>query len=228
MTSADTDLSNNTDSIKAAFGAKNRARLIDNYFAECGEALTPAEAWTHVYRLLLWIDQTTGLAHCYESDKSQPGKRWYSRSLAFHDWVATSLKTTPARLSERVDWLFLRAAKDLAAEVVRKAAKVASIAERQREPYNGRGFPQPGEDAELVALIKGELGAHLGTEPTAEAWARLVQMVRQYLALDNKRKNLVGEGFEDVLAQITRRSCQSARCRICSPVRRASGVLPAI
>ena len=26
-------------------------------------------------------------AHGYESDKSQPGKAWYSRSLAFHDWI---------------------------------------------------------------------------------------------------------------------------------------------
>jgi hypothetical protein len=25
------------------------------------------------------------LAHCYETDKSQPGKNWYSRSLAFHE-----------------------------------------------------------------------------------------------------------------------------------------------
>ena len=203
-----------TSSVKAAFGAKNRARLINAYFAERDEALTSAEAWAHVYRLLLWIDQTTGLAHCYESDKSQPGKRWYSRSLAFHDWVATALGAKPSNLSENVDWLFLRAAKDLAAEVLRKAAKVTAVAARQREPYKERGFPQPGEDAELVALIKRELGAHLGTEPSAEGWARLVQTVRQYLALDNKRKNLVGEGFEDVLAQVIQRTCRGPEIHV--------------
>jgi hypothetical protein len=32
--------------------------------------------------------------------------------------------------------------------------------------------------------------------------------VRQYLALDNKRKNLVGEGFEDVIAQVVQRTCR--------------------
>ena len=191
----------NQKSIKAAFGAENRKRLIDIYFEERGSAIAPGEAWRHIYQLLLWIDQTTGLAHCYESDKSQPGKRWYSRSLAFHDWIATALGTSPSKLSEHVDWLFLRAAKDLAAAVVRRAGKVARIAEKQRAPYNARGFPQPGEDPELAALIRKELETFLTDDPPPEVWARLVQTIRQYLALDNKRKNLVGEGFEDVLAQ---------------------------
>src|SRR4051812_11636599 len=66
---------NPEEAVKGAFGAKNRARLIDLYFAE--RARTHAPSFEHVYRLLLWIDQTTGLAHCYESDKSQPGKNWY-------------------------------------------------------------------------------------------------------------------------------------------------------
>jgi hypothetical protein len=35
----------------------------------------------------------------------------------------------------------------------------------------------------------------------------LVQRIRQYLALENKRKNLVGEGFEDVLGHVIRRAC---------------------
>lgn len=55
--------------VRAAFGAKNRARLIDLYFADRGD-VQPVAASEHVYRLLLWIDQTTGLAHCYESSVS--------------------------------------------------------------------------------------------------------------------------------------------------------------
>lgn len=201
-------------SIKAAFGAENRKRLIDIYFAEHGSTIAPGDAWRHVYQLLLWIDQTTGLAHCYESDKSQPGKRWYARSLAFHDWVANALNTSPAKLSDQIDWLFLRAAKDLAAEVARRASKVARVAEQQRAPYNTRGFPQPGEDPELAALIRKELEEHLSKEPPPEIWARLVQTIRQYLALDNKRKNLVGEGFEDVLAEVVRRTCNDNRVQV--------------
>ena len=211
-------------SIKAAFGATNRARLINTYFAERGGTIAPGDAWAHVYRLLLWIDQTTGLAHCYESDKSQPGKRWYARSLAFHDWVASALHTTPGKLAENLDWLFMRATKDLTAEALRNASKVTATAERQRSPYEGKGFPQPGEDPELEALIKSELGTYLKGEPPSEIWTGLVQRIRQHLALENKRKNLVGEGFEDVLAQVMKRAYPDPRIEI--HARRALNDLP--
>jgi hypothetical protein len=195
--------------VRAAFGEKNRSRLIDMYFASQPEAdVRASKAWAHVYRLLLWEDQTIGLAHCYESDKSQPGKNWYSRSLAFHDWVSASLAATPSTLAEQIDWLFRRATEDLAAEVVRKAERVAAAAVRQRQAYEGRGFPKPGEDPELVSIVKGVLGDHLNREPSAETWQLLVQRIRQYLAVENKRKNLVGEGFEDVLTQVVRRTCR--------------------
>lgn len=209
MTEKDKKEGSDAGSIKSAFGAENRARLINAYFAgQSEESLHPEQAWAHVYRLLLWVDQTTGLGHCYESDKSQPGKRWYDRSLAFHGWVSDALGTSPAELAQHIDWLFLRAADDLAAYVLKQAAKVAAKAEKQRAPYQGLGFPKPGEDPELVAIVKEALGSHLGSEPSPELWERLVQRVRQYLALENKRKNLVGEGFEDAIAQVIQRTCR--------------------
>lgn len=214
-----------SSSIKSAFGAENRARLINAYFTQQDEGSTiPAQAWAHVYRLLLWVDQTTGLGHCYESDKCQPGKRWYERSLAFHDWVSKSLKTSPAELVKNIDWLFLRAAEDLAESVLRKAAKVAAKAESQRKPYHGLGFPRPGEDPELVAIVRDTLGAHLESDPPPEVWDSLVQRIRQYLALDNKRKNLVGEGFEDVIAQVLQRTCRREDMQVFT--RRALHELP--
>lgn len=195
--------------IKSAFGAENRARLIEEYFSRQGSSsITPIQAWAHVYRLLLWVDTTTGLGHCYESDKSQPGKHWYSRSLAFHDWVSSALGVSPGDLSKNIDWLFQRAADDLAAYVLQKAAAVAAKADTQRAPYKGRGFPRPGEDPELVEIVREGLKDHLGSEPPPEVWDKLVQKIRQYLSLDNKRKNLVGEGFEDVIAQVMRRTCR--------------------
>jgi hypothetical protein len=200
---------NPVKSVTSAFGAKNRERLINAYFQEVCNVTTiaPADAWVHVYRLLLWVDQTTGLGHCYESDKSQPGKGWYARSLSFHEWVSDALDTQPDELANRIDWLFLRAAEQLAADVVRRAARIASKAERQRRPYEGRGFPRPGMDPVLISIVQDVLGSHFITEPSPEVWAMLVRRVRQYLSLDNKRKNLVGEGFEDVLTQVIRRSC---------------------
>src|SRR5438270_3336971 len=94
--------------------------MLDEWFA-AARAPTPGNAWEHAYRLLLWIDRTTGLAHCYESDKAQPGRPWYARSLAFHAWLADSLRSTPAGLADEVDLLFKWATTDLvvAAEAAR-------------------------------------------------------------------------------------------------------------
>lgn len=196
------------DAVTTAFGQKNRVRLLKMYFAsKHGGASDFASASNHVYRLLLWSDQTTGLAHCYESDKSQPGKPWYARSLAFHAWLADALRTPPSQVAEQIDWMFQKAATELAAEVLRRQSTLALATTKQLLPYEGKGFPKPGEDPELVSIVRQVLGEHLGTEPTGEKWRMLVQRIRQYLTLDNKRENLLGEGFEDVLGAIIQRSC---------------------
>ncbi len=169
--------------------------------------MNPSNAWKHVYRLLLWSDPTTGLAHCYESDKSQPGKLWYGRSLSFHDWLSTALQVEPADLVRNIDWLFTTACRDLAAAAERTEQKLIQKAETQRALYDSRAFPEPGTDPELALLIAEALRPHLSGEPTEHQWRSVTQRVRQYLAVQNKRKNLVGEGFEDVLAQVVRRTC---------------------
>lgn len=84
-----------SEAVSRAFGVANRERLLDEYFGTTSH-LNAANAWQHVYRLLLWIDRTTGLAHCYESDKCQPGRPWYARSLRFHDWFASELESPQA------------------------------------------------------------------------------------------------------------------------------------
>ena len=201
--------------IKAAFGAANRNRLIEEYFKGASDGGTvAADVWRHVYRLLLWADPTTGLAHCYESDKSQPGKHWYGRSLAFHDWVSTALGSSPAKLADDIDWLFRRATADLAAEVLHKAQRLARAAAAQRDPYEGRQFPKPGEDPELISIVKDVLGPHLESDPSAETWQLLVQRVRQHITGENKRKNLVGEGFEDLLTHIILRTCTAPNMQV--------------
>lgn len=188
--------------VRGAFGERNRARLIAQYFQEHNEPEAPA--WMHIYRLLLWVNQITGLAHCYESDKCQPGKPWYGRSLAFHDWASRSLNVEPMSLAENIDWLFRRATKDLAEEVLRNAQQRIKRAEQQRKPFADRGLPEPGEDLELVALIRESLAGHLHGEVPRPSWNILVERIREYLAQENKRKNLVGEGFEDVITAVIR------------------------
>ncbi len=200
-------------SVKAAFGAGNRARLLEQYFAE-HQKPSAATAWQHVYDLLLWIDQTTGLAHCYESDKSQPGKHWYPRSLAFHAWLADTLGVSPDALGGRLDWLFRRATLDLAQSLLAKRDRVNARAQQQRAPFESRQMPRPGEDPELVAIVREVLKDHLQDEPTSDKWRELVERVRQHVSLENKRKNLVGEGFEDVIAEIVRRTSTAGTAEV--------------
>ena len=156
-----------------------------------------------VYRLLLWIDRTTGLAHCYESDKSQPGRPWYARSLAFHGWLARALGVTPLSLASETDWLFREGIKRLAQVNVTLQAERAAAAERQRAAFPC--FPAPGDDPELEALILEHLGPWLAEEPPRDVMSALTRLTRNHFTQENKRRNLVGEGFEDVLGGIASR-----------------------
>jgi len=186
-----------------AFGAESRLQLLEEYFKGTGP-IPPKAAWLHVYRLLLWTDRTTGLAHCYESDKAQPGRPWYGRSLAFHEWLSKSLAVAPHEVGAEIDWLFRRGTERLAVVVAKMDAARTAKAAEQRAPYAGKSFPEPGEDPAFEALVREELGKWL-SDPPVDVLRRLTQRIRTYFGQENKRKNLVGEGFEDVLAALIKR-----------------------
>ena len=190
--------------VQRAFGEENRRRLLARYFADAGPT-TAESAWRHTYRLLLWIDPTTGLAHCYESDKSQPGRPWYARTLAFHTWVAQAIGSTADGLSDQIDLLFRWASDDLAAASAARRTAHAATAEEQRKPYSGQHLPLPGEDPDLIRMITQTLAEWLSREPPDEVLRDLAERIRAHVTQENKRKNLVGEGFEDTLAAILQR-----------------------
>lgn len=186
-----------------AFGADSRRRLLSHYFSFFPNGgVTPENVYKHIYRLLLWTDPTTGLAHCYESDKAQPGRPWYERSLRFHAWLAEELGAVPAALGGEIDWLFRSAARDLVRGLTERRL---ALARQQREPFDGLGMPEPGEDPELEEIIREALRPWLREQPPSDALARLTQRIHEHIRLENKRKNLVGEGFEDVLAAVVSR-----------------------
>ena len=196
--------------VKAAFGAANRNRLIDLFLTDA----TADEPWKAVYKLILWVDKTTGLAHCYESDKCQPGKPWHVRALRFHDWLTTACGASPTTLGEQLDWLFRHVSDDYARFMVNRYRQLLVKAELQRAPYTGRDFPEPGDDPGIVATIREVLGPHLASEPTHEQWRQLTGRVRDLITLENKRKNIVGEGFEDVLGAVVRRSAPQGTLQV--------------
>ena len=184
------------------FSHPNRVRLIDEYFGE--RRIDPHEAWKDVYRLLLWSDPTTGLAHCYESDKAQPGRPWYARTLAFHAWLADQFAVRQAELPDALDWMFRRVIKRVADEDAARRQRLIEKAATQREPYEA-GMPAPGEDSELHQIIEPLLPRELADRPNDELVSDVLQRVRVHIASENKRKNLLGRGFEDVLAGVIRR-----------------------
>jgi hypothetical protein len=186
------------------FSHPNRVQLIDEYFGELGiNEIAPEDAWLHVYRLLLWSDPTTGLAHCYESDKAQPGRPWYARSLAFHEWLAARLGVTAGELPDHLDWMFRRVIAQVAGEAAARQEQLAATAAAQREAY-AADMPEPGEDPELRQLIESLLPSGGPERPSEEHIGGALRQMRAYIASENKRKNLLGRGFEDVLAAIVR------------------------
>jgi hypothetical protein len=185
------------------FGAASRAELIEQFFR--GRAVTTEEAWKDVYRLLLWIDRTTGLAHCYESDKAQPGRAWYARSLAFHAWVAERLDIPAAELGQHLDWLFREATERLAAAALAQQAARARAAEAQRAPWAELRMPAPGDDPELREILERLMNPDPSLRPEEPEVGQVMQELRAHFANENRRKNLLGEGFEDVLGAILSR-----------------------
>jgi len=109
------------------------------------------------------------------------------------------------KLAALGDWLFRKAIEDVVRVAGAVKATRTSAAAIQRAKFAGKNMPEPGEDPELALIIKGALQKYLKAEPTPEEWRRLTQEIFAHFALENKRRNLVGEGFEDLLAEIIRR-----------------------
>jgi len=181
------------------FSRPNRVALIDRYFGD--RKVEPRDAWKDVYRLLLWCDPTTGLAHCYESDKSQPGRPWYGRTLAFHDWLGEQLDLSNDSLPDALDWMFRQVIEQVAAEETHHREALAAKAEDQRSLYDNT-MPVPGDDPELRLLIEPLLPPDPSQRPREEAVRESLRKIRAHIGNENKRKNLLGRGFEDVLAGV--------------------------
>lgn len=184
-----------------AFSQPARLALIDRYFG--GRVVQPGEAWKDVYRLLLWADATTGLAHCYESDKAQPGRPWYARTLAFHSWLAMQFDVPPLELADELDWMFRQVIKRVADEETAKRQALEEKAQGQIAEFS-RPMPVPDDDPELREIIEPLLpdGPY---RPSNHTIRYVLRRVRAHIASENKRKNLLGRGFEDVLAGVIQR-----------------------
>ena len=175
------------------FGQEIRNRILEQYFASAGE-VTAANAWEHVYRLLLWKNEAAQLAHIYDSNHMQKGRMFHGRAVRFTDALCAKWGVSKNELWPQIDVLF-RGCVD---ELKRQAA-----AKRRTESNEGEDVPDPSElHAELASILRE------GGLPEAEAnrlAARLEGEARYYFTISNKRKNALGEGFEDLLHYLLRR-----------------------
>lgn len=197
MTSVDPTLS------RSPFAKLHRVQLIDRFFGR--RTIDPAEAWKDVYRLLLWVDERTRIAHCYESDKSQPGRAWYARSLAFHEWVSDQFGVAPSDLHEHVDWMFQQVMTDVIESEMDATMNRARRGQAGVAPDALKRLPMSWEDPYLHELVEPLMPLDPVERLSPAGVSRVLRKLAVYMRSGVKRANLLGRGFEDALDGLIRR-----------------------
>ena len=190
--------------LKSPFGHAERMRVLERYFAQAGE-VTAESAWEHVYRCLLWMNRGAGLAHIYDSNHMQPGGNFHSRAVRFTDELCRVLGVSRKGLPAEIDFLFK-----------------GCVAEWKR------GRPSeidPDIESELILALEQLLRGQNLPEERVGALARQIEALsRDFFTIDNKRKNALGEGFEDLLYLLLTRVARIPHERIA--LRRPVSQLP--
>ncbi len=192
-----------------------RLRALRDYVATSG--LVDADnAWGLVYRLLLSMDRRTKLAHVYDANHMQPGGSFHSRAVRFTTLLAKEWMIEPSALGAEVDRMF-------------GACVVEYLAQREEGAANAQ--PVSDEEASsFVEDVRALLVERLAT-PSAEATALAVEIERRaedYFTIGQKRQNVRGEGFEDVLGHLLREVARvpAKQLRLRTPANALPGFKP--
>ncbi len=196
--------------------------MLEEYFREAGE-VTAANAWQHVYRVLLWLDERTQLAHIYDSNHMQQGGAFYSRAVRFTDEVSKELSIDRKDLGNRIDVLFKGCVAELLkreganpAASAEEVAQLALLAEEDGEEL---------DESELIGEISDLLASAGVAAPKVPSLARAIEeRARRFFTLGNKRKNALGEGFEDLLTMLLEKVSKVPTSKI--QVRKRVSALP--
>jgi hypothetical protein len=155
-------------------------RVLGEYFAQAGE-VTADNAWEHVYRCLLWMNEGAGLAHIYDSNHMQPGGNFHNRAVRFTEELCGLFGVTRAELPAAIDYLF----KGCVVEWKRTRAAAAI---------------DPEIESELISATEQLLRSEGLADERVRPVARQIEALsRDFFTIGNKRKNALGEGFEDLL-----------------------------
>jgi hypothetical protein len=192
---------------KSPFGRETRLRVLNEYFSQSG-AVTAENSWEHVYRCLLWIDEGTRLAHIYDSNHMQMGGNFHQRAVRFTDALCERWSVTRRDLPNRLDYLFSGCVAEWRRQAARKKKNDLFDVE------NDGGDPEDDEtqaverelESDLVATIAAMLGSSGLQGEAANRLAKKIELAsRDFFTIGNKRKNALGEGFEDLLFLLLQR-----------------------
>ncbi len=128
------------------------------------------------------MNEATGLAHIYDANHMQPGKFFHTRAVRFTDELCKSWGIGKADLPNLIDKLFK-----------------GCVAEWQKS----RKAPDDDDEdieSDLRTSIQEILAAE-GVDPAhvPDLAKRIEALSRDFFTIGNKRKNALGEGFEDLL-----------------------------
>lgn len=188
--------------LESPFGKKTRLRILQEYFSAAGP-VTAANAWEHVYHLLLWIDERTRLAHIYDSNHMQPGGNFYSRAVRFTSELCARWHIPQEQLGEHVDFLFKGCVRELEKqEGVQTAVSQPLLAElvAQEDAEEAGAELDESELVDEIAALLARTG--LAAAQVSSLAREIAQRAKTFYTIGNKRKNALGEGFEDVVEHL--------------------------
>jgi hypothetical protein len=192
-------------------------RVLGRYFESTG-SVTASNAWEHVYRCLLWMNEPAGLAHIYDSNHMQAGGNFHSRAVRFTESLCAHWHTDKQGLGSQLDVLF----RGCVAELRRRTAEAA------------QNDADASVEAEIVSDLIAEIASLLQQEGLpagrASTLARRIELrSRDFFTIGNKRKNALGEGFEDLLTLLLERvsGIPQERFALRRPVSSLPGFRPA-
>lgn len=191
--------------IQSAFGQRTRQRVLDEYFQTTG-AVTATNAWEHVYRTMLWMDERTHLAHIYDSNHMQRGGNFYARAVRFTELLCQRFGVSRAELGDQVDYLFRGCVQEMleheniSAEAGASAA--AQLAEQEETEAAGVDLDESAFLADIIGLLQ---DAGFSPERASVLGREIDQRAKTFFTLGNKRQNVLGEGFEDLLTLLLQR-----------------------
>ncbi len=200
--------------IEPAFGQRTRQRVLDEYLQTAG-TITAPNAWEHVYHTLLWMDERTQLAHIYDANHMQRGGNFYARAVRFTDLLCQHFGVSRAKLGDHVDYLFRGCIRELLerenASPEAGAATAADLAEQEETEAAGVDLDESAFLADITALLQ---DAGLTPDQAAALGREIDQRARTFFTLGNKRQNVLGEGFEDLLTTLLQRVANVPATRI--------------